>query len=514
MRRWEGVLGTIGAVLVLAGVYSAGHASMPKRVIVLDEGGCRLPTTILEPPPGVDAVGAAIFLHGLSANRRFMTYLCEDFAAHGFRSYLPDLPGHGDNTDRFTFARAEQCAEIAVESLGRRGETDPKTTILLGHSMGGAIAVRMADRNPMAATIAISPAPMITPRRMPTNLLVFSARYDLPTLKSQAESLQKAAGGNRTEPDDFAQRRAFEWQDTPLATHTSLLVDRGLAQQSEQWAFRALVANLAPDTLARNSGVAAYRSFNRRRFSGAIAGLLGILLLFPVCATAVAKLSRPARDDRPGTSPRRSLALAEGAVAALTAVLMLELFVPLKFLHLYAGDYLASILLVVGLLFLALNWEAAKARISPNPSGLIAAALLGLATILGVGGWLNWQVDDAWLNGPRWLRFAAVLPVASIFCFAEEVMLGPLQEGRQRAVRYAVFVMLRLELWLACVLAYYKLASGQMLIGILVVSFAGFSLLQRLATDMLLSRTGSATAAAVFGAILAAWFIAAVFPLT
>jgi pimeloyl-ACP methyl ester carboxylesterase len=513
MRRWEALLGTIGAILVLAGAYSARHASMPKHAILLEEGGCHLPATILEPPPGVNAIGTAIFLHGLSANRRLMIYLGEDFAGHGFRSYLLDLPGHGDNTDRFTFARAEQCADVAVDSLGRGGEADPKTTILIGHSMGASIAIRMADRNPMTATIAISPAPMITPRRMPSNLLVFSARYDLPPLKSQAESLQKAAGGNRTAPDDFAERRAFELRDVPLATHTSLLLDRRLAQQSEQWAIRALVPNIAPDTLARNSATT-YEAFNRRRLAGAIVGLLGLLLLFPVCATAVAKLSGPAAEHRSGTSPRYSLALAEGAVAALTAVLVLELFVPLKFLRLYAGDYLASMLLVVGLLFLALNWKAAKTRISPDRSAWIAAALLGLATILAVGGWLNWQVDDAWLDGPRWLRFAAIVPVASIFCFAEEVMLGPLYEGRRRAARAAVFLALRLELWLACVLAYYQLASGQMLIGILVASFAGFSLLQRLATDVLLARTGSATAAAVFGAILAAWFIAAVFPLT
>jgi hypothetical protein len=77
-----------------------------------------------------------------------------------------------------------------------------------------------------------------------------------------------------------------------------------------------------------------------------------------------------------------------------------------------------------------------------------------------------------------------------------------------------MFLALRLELWLACLLAYYKLASGQLLIGLLVVGLAAFSMLQRLAADALLGRTGSATATAVFDAILAAWFIAAIFPLT
>jgi hypothetical protein len=52
------------------------------------------------------------------------------------------------------------------------------------------------------------------------------------------------------------------------------------------------------------------------------------------------------------------------------------------------------------------------------------------------------------------------------------------------------------------------------LILILFFALAGFWALQRLATDALRARTGSAIGAAVFGAILAAWFIAAIFPLT
>ena len=72
---------------------------------------------------------------------------------------------------------------------------------------------------------------------------------------------------------------------------------------------------------------------------------------------------------------------------------------------------------------------------------------------------------------------------------------------------------MRLELWLACVFAYFALFSGEALIVILVVSFAAFSVLHGL-LPMRYYATGSATAAASFGAILAAWFIAAVFPLT
>ena len=54
---------------------------------------------------------------------------------------------------------------------------------------------------------------------------------------------------------------------------------------------------------------------------------------------------------------------------------------------------------------------------------------------------------------------------------------------------------------------------GHALLGVLVVGLGAFSFAQRLATDAVRLRTGSAAAAAVFGAILASWFVAAVFPL-
>ena len=65
-----------------------------------------------------------------------------------------------------------------------------------------------------------------------------------------------------------------------------------------------------------------------------------------------------------------------------------------------------------------------------------------------------------------------------------------------------------------CIRDSYKLMSGQVLIPLLVVFLAAFSILQRLSADGVRKRSGSATAAILFSAILAAWFVAAVFPLT
>jgi pimeloyl-ACP methyl ester carboxylesterase len=174
-----------------------------------------------------------------------MTYLSEDFAGHGLRTYALDLPGHGDNREPFTFQRAQLCATAAVEILIRSGKIDPRTTVLVGHSMGAAIAIRMADSEPVLATIAISPAPMKPPVRMPANLLVFTAQFDIPPLAKEARDLEAAAESDRNAPEDFVQLRAFDLEHIPFATHTSLLLDRRVAHRSELWAMRALFPSVS-----------------------------------------------------------------------------------------------------------------------------------------------------------------------------------------------------------------------------------------------------------------------------
>jgi pimeloyl-ACP methyl ester carboxylesterase len=516
MKRWEIALAAGAAVCLILGALWIRRGELPKHTLVLRDGGCRTPGTVIEPPAGVAPAGSVVVIHGLSANRRLMTYLGEDFAGHGLRAYLLDLPGHGDSVDPFTFARAQQCATVAVELLIRNGTIEPKTTILLGHSMGAAIAIRMTDREPVAATIAISPGPTPLPQRMPANLLVFSAQHDIGLLKREAERLQQAAGGNRTQPADFAQQRAFELKRVPHATHTSLILDHNVAHQSEMWAMQTLFPNIPPETLTLNLDLATYETYNqgRRRLAGTVIGFVGLLLLFPFTASLAAKIASPPRSEVDDPHPSSTLALVEGIAFAFGSVLLLMLGTPLKFLHIYTGDYLVWLLLLMGVLLLLVNRKEAAANFSITTRQKLAAAVLGFAVILGFGAWLNWQMTDAWLNAPRWLRFAALLPILWIYSYAEEVVLGPVQARKRRVLRFGIFLLLRLELWAACAVAVYAFGSGQILIVILFTFLLAFSILQRLATDALRLRIGSAPAAALFSAILAAWFVAAVFPLT
>lgn len=512
------ILAFAGFILLLLGTHWIRLAALPKQAILLDEAGCHIPGTVLSPPAGVSPAGSIILIHGLSANRRLMTYLGADFAGHGFRSYLFDLPGHGDNKDPFTFSAAQRCMNVAVASLIRTGQIDPRTAILLGHSLGGAIAIRMADVEPMAATVVISPAPLILPQRIPSNLLVFSAQFDIGPIREQAKSLADAAGGTRVQAEDFAEKRAFQSQRVPLASHTTIIFDRTVAHQAELWSMQALSPNIPKATLSLNLDLATYGIFNggRKRLAGSILGMLGILLLFPMALSLVCLLARCREYTPANEHPNRILVLLEAAVCALVAVWILAAGNPLGFLHLYTGQYLASLLLIVGALLLFLNRKDAKSNL-PSPAdlpGLVGAIMLGFAIILAIGAWVNWQIDDAWMNAPRWARFAELLPLMWLYCFSEETVLGKNTSGKHYWIRFLLFLGLRLELWLVCVLAYFELASGQAMIAILFPGLALFSILQRAGTDTISRRMGSAMAGSAFSAILAAWFIAAVFPLT
>src|SRR5437016_12767532 len=111
-----------------------------------------------------------------------MSCLAHGFAEQGLRVYLPDLPGHGRPPGLFSPASAEHCGEALLRELLARGMIDPDRTILAGHSMGGAIAERIASRVPVAGLIAISPAPMRAAHGVTTEKLLYSDPAMLPRI--------------------------------------------------------------------------------------------------------------------------------------------------------------------------------------------------------------------------------------------------------------------------------------------------------------------------------------------
>src|SRR5947199_1743268 len=159
MKSRQAVRSIAGVLLCVVGLLLALPTPYKERTYIFNAGGCRLETTIVE-KPNVAAQGSVVLFHGISANRKIMSFVARGFAEQGLRVFVPDLTGHGRTPGPFSPARAEQCGEALLRELLTRGVIDAKRTILAGHSMGGAIADRIPARVPVAGLIAISPAPM------------------------------------------------------------------------------------------------------------------------------------------------------------------------------------------------------------------------------------------------------------------------------------------------------------------------------------------------------------------
>jgi len=511
MKRREWVRAAAGAVLAGIGAWLLWPVSRGRHTtesLVLHAGVCKVPTTLLK--AASKAKATAVVFHGLGGNRGVMRGLGHSLAASGADVYLVDFSGHGDSKESFSFGRVEECAAAAVGTLVRERGLRPDQTVLIGHSLGGATAVRLADRFSVAATIAISPAPLELPRRMPVNLLVISAKYDLPQFWRVAEQLVQAGGGVREKAEDLREKRAVRHIVVPAAQHASLLLDKDVWLESVRWWQRALDVRAGSD-----------RFFGKRIAVGTAVGALGIMLMVPLAASGMCAAFRVSRMQELGGNVAARRVLAEWAVAGMFAAGVLKFWVPLGWLRIYNGDYLASCLLLAGVVLAALaqprDWQGRPIQLVEGRGDQLwrvagVATILGMAVTMATAGWVNWELTDAWPIAERCWRFSVLVIIFVPYLWAEEKVLGP--PGEKGIRRWALYLAMRGLLWLAMILGLFVLDSGAVLMLLFVLYLLTISALQRMGSDTVRKRTGSALAAAVFGAIVAAWFVASVFPIT
>src|SRR5271168_831041 len=258
MKSPKFVRGIAALLLCTSGFLLALSNPSHPRVFLIDAGGCHLETNILEPASG-QVRGSVLLLHGLASNKKLMSYLAQGFAAQGLKVITPDLPGHGRSVGPFSASRAERCTESLFGELMVRGIVNPQKTILAGHSMGAAIAVRLAARIPVAGVIAISPAPMKpdglaqremllyeNPPQLPPNSLVISGGLELKPMREAAADLQSSRNDGSTKLIVF-----------PWASHVSLIFDPRTASASQDWAARVLHLEGSPAPPSRRSLLAA-----------------------------------------------------------------------------------------------------------------------------------------------------------------------------------------------------------------------------------------------------------------
>jgi pimeloyl-ACP methyl ester carboxylesterase len=521
-RRWIRAV----AAIVLCGIgFLLARAPLFRETTVLvDAGGCRLVTDVVD--VGEDDVqGYVVLFHGLAANKKVMSFIARGFALQGLRVFVPDLPGHGRTQGPFSFERAEACGDSFVRQMIGRGAVEPKRTILAGHSMGGAIAVKVAARVPVAGVIAISPAPMVTtygieksmlvftnPPAIPAHTLVLSGSLEPRSVRESARSLlagENAASGS--------------YEIISGATHAGMLVRGNTVAESQRWAARVLGID------------ASVKIPPRLPMIGGVAGLVGIFLLAgPFLHEALGKnsLFAPAAiDTETGTSTKKRTAqpydaiavrrqeisarvIAEFVAVAFAAVLLLRVWNPFGFVHLFEGDYLGGFLLVAGCGLLATQYKKIPALMDFKAKHLLGAAFAAVVVPLLLYAWLDLTLTEAWITPARWLRFPAVMLLALPFHAAEELALGPAMRTRLSKTRLAYALGLRALTWGVLLVGILSLHNGEILLALLAPYFALFCLFQRTGMDVVRSSTGSALAAAIFGAILLAGFSVVVFPIS
>jgi hypothetical protein len=179
----------------------------------------------------------------------------------------------------------------------------------------------------------------------------------------------------------------------------------------------------------------------------------------------------------------------------------------------FQGDYLVSFLLLLGMLLLLLHWRALREQLSRKPSGLLGAAIGAITLFVLFSAWFELSLYEAWLTLAKWARFPFLFAALLPYHLAEEVFLGPIAK-RSGWRRLGAGVLLRLVTLMVLAFGVFYLHSGEILLVLLAPYFVLMYVLMRRGIDIVREATGSAAAAAVFGAILFAGFCLVIFPVT
>jgi pimeloyl-ACP methyl ester carboxylesterase len=510
MKKTHGLFAVFGVVLLAAGAALTWWASrgFTEKQYVVDAGACRLELTMLE-KSGVTSTDkdSVVLFHGLAANRKIMENLARVFAEMDVRVFIPDLPGQGGSKGPFTPQRAEECSLSLLRGLAARGMIDPEHTLLVGHSMGGAIALRLAPKYRPAGVIAISPAPMVAahgvsqenllyrnPPPLVANTLILASQLEPKGLTANAQDLAA------TRQDGTVQFKLI-----PRTTHVGVLFSRAVARECQAWAQRVFHRTEQARLPSEANGV------------GGLLGIMGILLLavpflwemFGKKTTEEATKTEPV----PEALPSAGRVALEYTGVSIAVMLLLNHWVPLRFMQLFEGDYLASFFLIVGLLLIACHGRLAQAGVRTKAGVLFSAVVAGIILHLLITGWFALTVTGSWLTLERWLRFPVFFVAAAVFLYALEIVLGPAEE--QHAARRVLLSLIYLGIvWGVLAVGVFHLHSGQIMLVLLAPFFVLFGIFLRMGMQLMRRLSASPAATAVFGAILLAGLCLVLFPVS
>jgi alpha/beta hydrolase family protein len=397
-------------------------------------------------------------VHGLDSSKELMNLLCLGLSDAGFEVYSIDLPGHADSKVGFNAIVARQAVNAALDTLG-------PDTIVVGHSLGGALLLDLSSERSYGTMVLLSPAPTPIGRIRAEKMLVLTGQFELARIQAWVPQLE------------ISGTTGVVLQKIPWSGHAGYLLQPGPIRDVVTW--------LGGDPS---------RLKTKRRL------LLYLLQILSAAAIAVLWLRGKPVDPQQTALPARIVSYVSACTAALFVCGGFNL---LRGLHLYSSEYLISFVMVMGVALLPYYFRRFSFSFSRIHIGILVAGLVIAASIF-----IGSELVHLTLSGGQWWRFGVITLAVLPLCVADEILLRPIRPWWKAA---GVSALIRILVWAFVVSGVLTMNRNDAFLVLITHFIVVLWVVLWFIGELVRRRTQDPAATAVFTALVQAWVFAAIF---
>jgi pimeloyl-ACP methyl ester carboxylesterase len=481
------------------------------------------PVPVLEMHPGhKETPLVAIVAHGFSESKEAMTGFGVELARAGITTYLFDFPGHGQSSiplgSSLTNERNNVTAlgEVINYARHHNGVTKYPQIILLGHAMGAATIgdYEMAQKSDadIISTILVSPAWQGQPTSIePKNMLLLVGQNDAPAENTSTRILRAVCqlGDNQPLPHDNT------CKITADGTADQLIILPGLDR------ITILNANITFQNMLNwlhsiDKNIKTTNMHSDERLVGLLIGVICIILsLFPLgeLLIDIFHIHASGKAFQGIEVFFFHICLLIGIASSLAIQYVWQ---PFNFIHIALADYISGyfflIAVIMAVLILIFRRYVPLPPFSQISQQLLLATVLAVFLYFTLGQLLTFTWQNFIFTLPRLWRFLAIfLLVVPLFLIDEGINRGYQEVGILRAIISSV--IFKALLIGGLVIAIQITPSLDFLNNILPLMLVLSLVLVSTCVQFYKSGRAGFTGA-IFSALMVAWCMSMLFPIT